>query len=150
MGDNYYASNSDNSVLGGIFVILAIICTLVAAVGILYWIYNDSIKHQVPILGKVFDAEEAPKLWVGACFFCFILAAPYYFYRRAGIIALKTAATQASALPTVLPSESSPAKETRPLTRDLEMQLKEVISLKTKGLITDSEFEQKRRQILGL
>ncbi len=59
---------------------------------------------------------------------------------------------QLTPIPKVTISTHEPTQimQTAPIVRDLESQLREIIALKDKGLITDVEHEQKRRKILGL
>ena len=141
--------DTDTTGAGTILGLLFLSFMLFAIFGLIHWIYKDAKQHQVSILSNKPYDSDAPRIWAFVCFLCVVIGAPYYFYRRAGVLALKTAANSNSS-PTAL-NESNDDKTSSSQTANvLESQLKEVAYLKEKGLITEMELEQKRRKILGI
>jgi len=131
---------SEDSSTAGLIVWLV---GLLFVIGIAGLIYHDARKNKVPCFGNTFTEEKDPKIWAVICFF-FCPGWFYYLFRRTNTLNL---ATMKTAVETQNAQRSPTETKTEPT---IETQLQTLIDLKNKGLITESEFEQKRKQILGL
>src|ERR1700722_10780898 len=83
--DNSSNDSGSDAVIGFLFFILLFLAFIYA----LYWIYNDSKRNQVSVFDKPYSPDDS-KIWFFICFMCCVLGAPYYFYRRAAVLAPKT------------------------------------------------------------
>lgn len=115
------------------------------------WVAKDARKNHIPCLGNAYDDEKDPKIWAVICFL-FCPAFLYYAHRRKTTLEHNRSATP-SERRNYVTSEKPDGAITAPLafqSGTLESQLEVLMRLKIKGLITEDEFEQKRRQLLGL
>ena len=148
-----YNDSSDDGGMGLRFLFGGFWVILLAAFCV--WVNGDSRRNQIPCFGTKFDVEKDPAIWAVICFF-FCPAFLYYFYRRSNVFYergrdvtqeayIHTQAQNFTKAPVVLQAAAQPS-----VSQTMDEQLETLWKLKEKGFISEEEWQQKKKQIVGL
>lgn len=136
---------------GGLLAILGYLFLLMLIFGLSLFAAKDSTKNRVPFIERQYNSND-PIIWFFVCLLVCGLGFLYYLYRRSVVAQIKQSQQplRAEDLASDI-SEMENQPETIMTAEDtLEAQLETLQRLKEKGLITQSDWEQKKKQILGL
>jgi hypothetical protein len=117
------------------------ICALIVSTSI--WVYYDASKLGVHATGLKpsrfrFHADMEPVDWVVSFLLLWFIAFPAYIILRPGYARKCKQARSVAKAPSAAPVEY------------FYEQIRNLSTLKSKGLITEEEFSLKRREVLGL
>jgi hypothetical protein len=132
-------------VLTGLF-LLGLTCVAgLVVLGTSIWVCFDATKiglqktGEKPETGK-FHVDMGPVGWMVCCLLLWIVAFPAYIIKRPGFVRR------------FMPSRPvpTPAGASPPPAPDFEQELMKLARLKESGVVTEAEFNQKKKEILGL
>jgi hypothetical protein len=112
---------------------------LVVVIGTSIWVKKDAASNRIPIDSKPYSTNNGAWAWFGSCILLWIAAFPYYLYKRSKLLGERRRA----ATPPVRPAVVAPAP-------DAEQELRRFARLKQDGLISDTDYDQKKKQLLGV
>lgn len=98
---------------------------LLIVIGTTIWVGYDAKQNRVPIDSKPYSLNNGAVAWVLTCILLWIFGFPYYLVKRAKILKQEEGQSDLS-------------------------QIEKLADLKSKGLITEKEFQTKKKEILGL
>jgi len=99
------------------------------------WVGLDARSKRIPIDKKPYSLNNGALAWFLTCLLLWIFGFPYYLVKRSKAVS--------SASP-------SPSAGTTPGVDDPTEQLRKLSQLMKEGIITQEDFEKKKRQLLGL
>lgn len=110
-------------------------------IGTTLWVVVDSKKNQIPTYGEAYTLNTGALTWLIGCILLWIVAFPLYLFRRQKFINMRSPK----------PAQAAPAAQSLGVPQmNLEQELRVLAKLKEDGILTDDEFLQKKRQLLGL
>jgi len=130
-------NDASNAAATGITVV-AFITVLALVVVSSFWVKRDSALNRVPIDSKPYSTNNGAWAWFGSCVLLWIVAFPYYFYRRSVVLRER----RQTAAPPIAPAAASMP--------DVEQELRKLARLKQEGLISDADYDVKKKQLLGV
>jgi Short C-terminal domain len=95
------------------------------------WAGLDAHAKRIPIDNKPYSLNNGGLAWFGTCILLWIFGFPYYLYKRA----------KAAKTPNLF--ASAPVQ-------DATEQIRKLSELAKEGIITQDEFERKKKQLLGI
>jgi hypothetical protein len=110
------------------------------------WVYFDAKKIGVTAQGRWFFKkleDWGPVDWMIGCLLLWILSFPLYLIKRPGL-------KKRFHTPAVQPPPLQPAAVSNTHGQDIDQQLRKLAKLKDDGIISQEDFEQKKRGLLGL
>lgn len=108
---------------------------LLVVLGTTIWLTYDARSNRIPVTKEPYSLNNGALAWCLSSILLWIATFPYYLVRRSQVLRERKIDGGTIA--------SAPA-------RDLTSQLTEIADLKKKGLISEADYEQKKRRILGL
>jgi hypothetical protein len=118
---------------------------LLIVIGTSIWVFADakSLGVRKGLVKGVFDM--GPGEWAFACLLVWIICFPLYLSKRTEYVRLareRSASSHPNSTAATAPHLASP--------QDVEQQLRSLAKLRDDRLITDADFESKKKQILGI
>jgi hypothetical protein len=110
------------------------------------WVYFDAKKLGATATGKWYSKkfeQWGPADWMIGCLLLWIICFPIYLIKRPGL--KKRFQPPAVQSPPLQPAAVSSANS-----QDIDQQLRKLAKLKDDGIISQQDFEQKKRGLLGL
>ncbi len=103
------------------------------------WVQRDSSANRISIDGKPYSTNNGAWAWFTSCILLWIAAFPYYLHRRSKLMNERRGGAKAQFhLAAVTPAP------------DAEQELRKFARLKHDGLISDTDYDHKKRQLLGV
>lgn len=135
----------------GLLAILGYLFLLMLIFGLSLFAAKDSTKNRVSFIERQYNSADST-IWFFVCLLVCGLGFLYYLYRRSVVLQIKESRqpAQVEDLAPDIPGMKNHPERIITAEDTLETQLETLQRLKEKGLITESEWEQKKRQILGL
>lgn len=107
---------------------------LLLVVGTAIWIGYDASANQIPLYAsKPYSRRNGAPMWVAWSLCMGIFGIPFYLVHRSKVISLRGAA---------------PPPRPSAVRNDVLADLEKLGELRSKGILTETEFEQKKQQLL--
>jgi hypothetical protein len=117
------------------------ILLLLIVIGTSIWVGFDAQKNKISTSNtKPYSLNTGAVVWAGFCLLFWIITFPVYLYRRNKVLS----ARRPSSVPTATASNSAAP------VMDLDQQLRQLAKLKADGIITEEDFERKKKALLAL
>ena len=125
------------------FFLIGVVISLLTSI----WVAIDAKKNQITTYDEPYSINTGALAWFFCCLIIWIVAFPYYLVRRNKLLSLRRApVSQATLGNAAIPAFS----KTQADSPDYEQQLRQLAKLKDDGIISATDFEQKKKAILGL
>ena len=118
----------------------SLIVGLAFVIGSSIWVAKDAKANRITLNKEPYSANNGAAAWFFSCLLLWIASFPYYLIRRSAVLRdrhnaaahLKANTNKMVALP------------------DVDEELRKLARLRRDGIITDFDFDQKKKKVLGL
>jgi hypothetical protein len=107
---------------------------LIIVLGTTIWLTYDASTNKISITQKPYSINNGALAWCLSAILLWIATFPYYLVRRSQVLRERRGG---------MTSASAPVQ-------DIGSQLSTLARLKEQGLISESDYEQKKKQLLGI
>jgi len=117
-----------------------LIVGLAFVIGSSVWVAKDAKANRITLNKEPYSANNGAAAWFFSCLLLWIASFPYYLIRRSAVLRERRGNTGSS-------TASTPNVVSLP---DAEEELRKLARLKQDGIITEEDFDQKKKKVLGL
>jgi Short C-terminal domain len=117
-----------------------LIVGLAFVVGSSIWVAKDAKANRITLNTEPYSANNGAAAWFFSCLLLWIASFPYYLIRRSAVLRQRRNASSAP----------GPTTNNVVALADAEEELRKLARLKQDGIITEADFDQKKKKVLGL
>jgi hypothetical protein len=142
-------NNEQVAVLGFVVGLFFVVCTSI-------WAALDARANRIPTTNKPYSLNNGALMWFFGCLLLWIIYFPCYLYRRFRTLrerkrALAPPPTMNVRIVNAEQPGATPAHMHKSVLRpDIEQELRRLAKLVQDKLISESDFEMKKKQMLGI